>query len=381
MIAIYRIVIIIAVVTAWVGCAEVDFSSKESGACEKIEGSCEVTPKGNVYNGSFRTGLVDVLFVVDNSGSMYTEQQAMGDRFPNLMSPISDLDYRIAIVTTDISNSPNNSVKRAANGNGAFQDGQFLKFPNGKTVIDRNTKDVANQFRGAIQRGETLRCDEGKDSCPSGDERGIFAVNLVIARKDPSFFRTGAHFAVVILSDEDERSNGGLLKGYPLESYDKPQTLVSNFASQFGVAKTLSVHSIIIEPPPGAHMPSTETACYKQQLAQGRGLIPNVGYQYYYLSKPVQALKDLGGIIEGEVGSICASDYGSQMGDIGSKIKRNAIPFQLPCKPLEGEEGLEVDYVPFTGSVEAIVNANNQLTFDPPLPVGTRVDYKLTCAP
>ena len=52
----------------------------------------------------------------------------MGNAFPNFLNRISNLYYNIAIITTDVYASPNNSTPKSANGFGAFQDGKFLNF-------------------------------------------------------------------------------------------------------------------------------------------------------------------------------------------------------------------------------------------------------------
>ena len=142
------------------------------------------------------------------------------------------MDWQLAITTTDI----------------IATDGQFLRFPNGSDIISADTPNVENEFRNTVQRSETLKCDPSNyKDCPSGDERAIYAVNRAIDRGHGKFF-TKHHLAVIILSDENERSNGGAFSGYELEDYDLPETLVSKVKTQLGPGKTFSVHSIIIRP-------------------------------------------------------------------------------------------------------------------------------------
>src|SRR4051812_11539371 len=45
-------------------------------------------------------GMVDILIIDDNSGSMSPEQAKMATRFPDFLNSITHLDYRIAITTT-----------------------------------------------------------------------------------------------------------------------------------------------------------------------------------------------------------------------------------------------------------------------------------------
>src|SRR5690606_36871154 len=217
---------------------------------------------------SFRIGEVDILFVDDNSGCMFVEQSKMANAFPQLFNKISNLFYQIAIVTTDVSATPGNSTPRFANDNGAFQDGKFLEFheeksgrvliPSGEYILTNATANKEAKFRGTIKRPETKYCDDNDfkaEFCPSSDERGIYALNLAVERDEKYFFRPGAHLAVVILSDEDERTFGGTQE-YPLELKDLPETFVLGMQSKFPT-KSISVHSVIVKP--------NDSACLAQQ--------------------------------------------------------------------------------------------------------------------
>ena len=60
----------------------------------------------NLYNYDVGACKADILFVVDNSGSMYEDQVELATRFPKFLEAINNLDYNIAITTTDVSSSP-----------------------------------------------------------------------------------------------------------------------------------------------------------------------------------------------------------------------------------------------------------------------------------
>jgi hypothetical protein len=372
-------------ITIYVGCSDVKFQSVPSDQCaeansDPANSSCFEAPGWLNYHFEFKVGRMDILFVDDNSGSMYVEQTSMADRFPNLLNEISGLDYQIAIVTTDISASPNNGTPRSANGNGAFQDGKLLKFSNGETVISAVTPNVVQLFRDAIKRPETLACDTATGSgCPSGDERGIYALNMALDRADEKFFRKDSHLAVVILSDEDERTNGGNISGYPLETYDLPLTFAQKVHTQLGSNKTVSVHTIIIQPKdPGA---KTDTECFQIQNSQTGGVKGYYGYQYAKLANANQdpELKAAhSSFLAGRSGSICAGDYGAQMGDIGNLAAVNANIKVLPCVPTSDK--IKVAFSPNPGTqINFTVNSERLLTFNPQPPPGTTVSVDVTC--
>lgn len=361
-------------------CSKVDFQSVPSSSCaDAIEDfgkdACTVTPDGyNTFNYTINVGDVDIIFVDDNSGSMSAEQNQMANRFPNFLTSIANLNYQIGIITTDVSYSPTTySSSRAANGYGAYQDGKFLKFDGADYILKKGESDAHGKFTRTIKRQETLDCETtyaySPTLCPSGDERGIFALNLMLDRGDSRMFRPGAHLAIVILSDEDERSNPGAQALYPLQDYDKAETFVSKVAARLGTTKAVSVHSVIIQP--------GDTSCYNQNNI-GNGIFGSYGYSYAALSQPSGALKALGGIVDGAMGSICASDYGAQLGNIGAKISSNVKDIQLACAPITGSVSVTFSPAPST-PITFSVDSSNKLKFNTAVPAGTAANITYKC--
>ena len=259
-----------------IACSDSAFQSAPNATCVQYQrdfgaGGCAATSNGYHFSYRVTSGEVDMLFVNDNSGSMYQEQVKMAERFPGFLDSIYRLDYRIAIVTTDI----------YQNGGG------FLTFPNGSKflantsrLMDGRHSENIGHFQNTIKRQETLNCDlSGYQNCPSGDERGIYAMNLAITRPDQrSFFRAGGHLAVVILSDENERSSGdpNIHPDYPIQRLDTPLSFVENTKQYLGTTKSVSVHSIIIRP--------GDAECFNLQNSQGSGTKGYYGTYYAQLS-------------------------------------------------------------------------------------------------
>ena len=373
-----KYILMIPLIFGFIGCSDVKFQTIPDEQCIEINnsesGSKCIQQAGRLeYHFEFRVGRIDLLVINDNSGSMYTEQTQMADKFPSLFDKIKNLDYRIAMITTDVSASPGNAKLREANGNGEFQDGKFLKYSDGKNIITPFSQNPVGLFRNAIKRNETLNCDSSNYTvCPSGDERGIYALNLAIDRGSQDFFRVDSHLAVVILSDEDERSNGGNISGYGLEAYDLPKTLIQNIHSKFGPLKTVSFHPIIIQP--------GDQTCFNKQNDQlrVRGYFGDLYNSLAIADKNEELVGIHSGILRGHVGSICENDYSKQMGDIGSKASVNANVQVLPCVP--AVEDISVSFSPVPDyQIEFSVSEDKVLTFSPQPKAGTTISVDLTC--
>jgi hypothetical protein len=290
-------------------------------------------------------GLVDILIVNDNSGSMSFEQNKMATAFSGFLSSINNLDYRIAMTTTDVSdlrqrigNLSNLGYNPPGpyNKYGALQDGKLIEFTPGLTYLERSNTNKENLFNTTVRRPETLQCESsGFTQCPSGDERGIVAATLSIKNYIASFARPTAHLAVIVLSDEDERgvskyntcsgyasqadaNNCNAIKAaYPFEAADEPQAMVDTFRSLYP-NKTMSVHSIIVKP--------GDIGCRNAQTGQVAAPMPVLGEEGY-------AYQKLSSMTGGILGNICESNYTSQLQNIGYTIGTQVTSLPFRCRP------------------------------------------------
>lgn len=275
---------------------------------------------------------VDILFVVDHSGSMREEQKKMADRFPNFISSIQNLDWRIAITTTTVGS-------QLVQGSTEGIDGRLINFKTSPTTsspfLTKSTPDMENLFKQTIQRKE-----EG-----SGDERAIFAANRSIERRNEhGFFRSKAHLALVIISDEDERSNGT-----NLQSLDLPETLTQNVTTLLR-APSFTAHSIVYRP--GDRNCSKNGGAYEGKI-------------YAKLTS----------MTKGVLGDICATDYGNQLSVIGQVTEEKTDSFDLPCAPVAPL----VSFQPNPTTPVAFSWKDQTLTIQTPLPEGTRIRVEYTC--
>lgn len=320
----------------------------------------ETTKNYLEFNYSVSLGKVDIIFVVDNSSSMAKEHRSFARQFKNFLNKIKNVQYHIAVITTDISASPYNPVRNAY-----YQDGKFIPiarqmFLTNKYLGETPPQHTIAALTTAISREETIECDTGTGNqsqssnniydqlyegdpenvaCPSHDERGTYAMNLAIRNPQyRTFFRDNAHLMFIVLSDEDIRSSSDFInqdgfEQYTFEDLDYPETLVRNIHDQFGSLKSFSVHSIII--PPG------DSRCLNKQnrnnadgAGSGRGYY---GEQYARLSKArEEELIQYGNLLRGSVISICDKTYGSQLKNIA--VATEAIRMPLPCNNPESIE-------------------------------------------
>lgn len=363
-----------SVVLIAAGCSKAKFEKAANPHCVSDTGACSFDETIFVSG-----GMVDVLFVDDNSGSMSFEQSKMGDRFPTLLAKLDErmLDYRIGITTTDISNF--NNPPRAINQNGALQNGRLISFSGGMKFLEPNTSNKSSLFLEAMKRPETLECEQYINSavaagvnqasseyqsgylnhCPSGDERGVMAAVKSIRNNQDQLIRQDSHLAIVIISDENERSWGltDTQSPYALETDDRPQSLMDT-VKQLYPNKTLSVHSIVVR--------SGDSGCLSAQNAQMNGLVKGqYGTVYEQLSSNTQ----------GVIGNVCDSDYGTQMGRIGAAIVQQVEYFMVHC---ENPENFEVIFDPASATTGYHLEGR-QVKFDRDLDPSSKVRFRYQC--
>lgn len=134
---------------------------------------------------------VDLLFVIDDSGSMGDEQQALADNFKAFMAYANEqqVDYHIAVTTTDTDAS-------GAKGRFVPLDGSRPR------VLTPRTPDVEAVFAANVKVGTN----------GSATERGSHAAYLalapdLLANHNQGFLRDDALLSVIIVSDEFDSSH------------------------------------------------------------------------------------------------------------------------------------------------------------------------------
>lgn len=288
---------------------------------------------------------VDVLVIIDNSGSMDSEQQNMASRFGTFLDQLKTLDWQVAIITTDVS------------ANAEKKDGRFLPFSSmSNAYILDSSMDLAAAkaaFATTIQRpsSEGSGAEQGIRATYRAIERALDPNLLAVNAPNRAFFRPGAAFAALVVTDADETASGGT------KDSNRPEFLVKLVADSWMNQKTFSFHSIVVK--------SGDAACLKQSANEG------YGYAYESLSRLT------GGII----GTVCATDYGSQLADMGQGVAELVRSATLACQPLDmtgdGVPDIKVVTADMSPAPSHVIEGN-KIVFSAPLPLGNN-SLSYTC--
>jgi hypothetical protein len=291
---------------------------------------------------------VDILIVDDNSYSMEVEQKKMGERFPSFVSALGDLDYHIAVTTTDVDSA---SSKLNLSGRVVDWSGTTSK------LLSPQTPKASDVFKNTIKRSETIGCVPRGD-CPSGNEQPLKATIMAMEQRlkdNAGVFRDNVDLAVVVLSDEDELSNG------PANA-TKPQEVIDAFKAQFGDSKRLRVFGIVVQ--------SGDLVCRALQLAQTEG-----GNGAFYATH----VEELAKLTGGSTNSICDLDYSKSLSDISKSVRRLVGTFELSDVPVAGS--LKVTLTPQPSKPISYHVEGKNLIFDNPPPAGTKIDVAYEATP
>jgi hypothetical protein len=132
------------------------------------------------------TGPVDVLFIIDNSGSMDGEIDNLADTFDVFINGFValGLDYQIGVVTTDMDDPA--------------QSGHLL---GPEPIITPSLADPVAAFRAATDQG----------AAGSGSERGLEAAHValsepLISGHNVGLVRPGSTLSVIVVTDENDDS-------------------------------------------------------------------------------------------------------------------------------------------------------------------------------
>ncbi len=270
---------------------------------------------------------VDILVVIDISISMRNEQANMAEKINNLLDRVNGLNWRIAIVTTDMVDS-------------TLGDGRLLKFPNGDYFITSqlSLKAAKEQFGKTIQRSEDGNyLEQGVRATYRALQRAIDP-KVEADQRNKRFFRAEAALAVIVISDENESGTGVM---------NTPAELVKYVKSAHGQDKIFKFHSIIVRP-------GDKTCLDKSPTVHTEGHI----------------YSELTTLTGGVLGDVCAPDYANHLNVIGQDVANTQNTFQLTCVPMDidgdGQQDVKVTSEGSTPKLPSFILEGDTLVFSKP---------------
>lgn len=354
------------IVTYGNSCGQVRFGYPESttNPTAPSDPSIPVTPS-SIRNVHFSQTVaaantkLDILLVLDDSNSMLPDNQKLAAKMSAFVGNLSNssIDWQMCVTTTST---------RSVNGTAYW--GASVQWSNytpatgiPSWVLKAGTSNLSTIFNNTIN-------DIGAGWAGTDDERGIKAAKWHAYNGDLNYssnsgcYRSDAALAVIIISDEDERSVGGnesqvVYAGElkELENDDLPTTYVNYIKEIFGANKRFTVNSIIVKP--------NDSACKTEQDASGAK--SHYGLKYAELTN----------LTGGGLGSICATDYNTNLTLFTNKITSSLSSITLECAPVNG---VKVSILPAMGAVKTSTDGN-RLIFDPVVPEGHKITLDYQC--
>lgn len=278
-------------------------------ACGPKAADLSILPAGqSSYQGSTANNKVDILWVIDNSGSMYTKQQKLAQGFSSFMNVFTtkDFDFHMAVVTSDT----------------IAQGGQFQSLPypyedtvdpsrsmpsgytgaSGTTVtiLDNNTADLSNHFMANVRVG-----DNGDSSAKVLDAIELSLSSALLSGANNNFLRSDAHLAVIMVSDDNDNDSTAT----PASVNSFLQTLKPD---RFDVLtrtnkKNYTVSSVVVSNP-------ADTNCLAPFY---EGIL----------------FKQLSNLTSGSIANICDTDFSSGLNTISQKIAEAITEIPLARTP------------------------------------------------
>jgi hypothetical protein len=313
-------------------------------ACGSRDMSFDLLSESASFNQSSAeiSGKIDILWVVDNSGSMDTSQQAIAANFQRFIEKFQQngFDFQIAVTTSEAYKDDfNANLGLAVYRNGTYIDaaGATVTAPK---ILNKDTPNLEKAFIANILRGIN----------GSGDERTLQSMRSALVNTTNmamGFPRADAYLSVIMLSDEDDFSWNGT--GYKENLYNDPalytlQSFVDFMDLATGSNSTnrhYNINSIAIQ----------DSACQTALGNNGR--------------KIAIRQNGLASMTGGILGSLC-DDFGTTLSSISNKIIELSTQFYLDRIPSSGSLKVYVAgiVIPVDETNGYTYNAtNNSITF------------------
>lgn len=159
---------------------------------------------------------VDILFLIDNSGSMDAEQASLRANFSRFMGVLETIEgglpnVHIGVATSNLGQSAGDGVGTASFGSSCANkgdDGVLRTSPliNGRFIVDEEAGASRNRnYTGTLADAFSAIANVGINGC--GIEQHLGAVKRALENQmNTGFLRQNAKLAVIVIADEDDCS-------------------------------------------------------------------------------------------------------------------------------------------------------------------------------
>jgi hypothetical protein len=298
---------------------------------------------------------VDILVVIDNSGSMQSEQANMAARFSNFIDKIKSLDWQIGIITTDMASNAVKKDGRLVELTG--MSGQYIL----TSAILQNTAQTV--FGNTVQMGfNGSGYERGFQATNRAIDRAFDAASVTASAPNKALFRTDAGLAVVVVSDAYD------------DSGVRPEDVTAKVAQRWGGNKPFVFHSIVV-PESIYTTPNSSSLNSADPCRNYREAAQYDGREYHRLSTMTGGVK----------GTVCSENYTDQLADMGRVTADLVNSITLNCQPIDFNRDGNIDGgdIQVTGPTGAAITGftvtGMKLTFATGLPLGANT-IKYYCA-
>jgi hypothetical protein len=144
---------------------------------------------------------VDVLFIVDNSGSMAGEQSILASSFSSFINQFQmrNVDFQVGVITTDVVTTVKEEWAAILPGYINPLKGQLLTRYAGERFLTNSTANLTSKFSANASVGTS---GNGQEQALKSLE--LFLDPVKLAGPNAGFIRPDALLSVIVVSDEDE---------------------------------------------------------------------------------------------------------------------------------------------------------------------------------
>ena len=258
---------------------------------------------------------IDILWVVDNSGSMDPLQSNLTSNFSSFITNFQNkgFDYKIAVTGSDAY-----LAGKMSNGTSYGGAASIAQFKQGSNGANSGVRVIVPSTPNLIQ---TFVTNATTGSVGSGDERIFQSITSAMSSSlNTGFLRAGAFFAVVLLSDEDDFTNYTRAEGAGSDhNYNQTGLLAVNdfitsldtLTSSTVTNRQYNVSAITVE----------DSACQASHSQAAPSSI--IGTRYM----------DLVNKTNGILGSVCDSSFANSLSFIQQRIVELSTSFKLDSIP------------------------------------------------